>query len=336
MSALGVMVLLLAGVSRQAHGLPSNTLSIMSYNIMDSGFKDASGRWDPVGDRVPGNLSNFMASQSPFVDVLGLVETKSWRKWDSSAHPGYLSIAASWGYQHVHVRGNCAILSHTPLEIIDEPNVGYSTIVAKVQNTIFIVTAMSCYSSKNKYKSFEALAKYVMKYKDEPLILMGDLNAISPQDKPRYNETLLCGNGTYNKETQSGEYVTNFCLKQVTSNGIQWKLDFKPMASLLNNSDLIDLCFVSGGFYDVDTDNLHYPMSDCGFSNPTLLIHMNGKLSKHYTGSHAQDHAMAKIDYILANAKMLEKNRFHHTNVVKTLQADGCSDHYPIEAVFMD
>jgi hypothetical protein len=32
---------------------------------------------------------------------------------------------------------------------------------------------------------------------------------------------------------------------------------------------------------------------------------------------------------------MLERNRFHHTNVIKTLQADGCSDHYPIEAVFM-
>ena len=44
--------------------LPSNTLSIMSYNIMDSGFADESGKYDPVGDRVPGNLTNFMASHS--------------------------------------------------------------------------------------------------------------------------------------------------------------------------------------------------------------------------------------------------------------------------------
>ena len=52
-------------------------------------------------------------------------------------------------------------------------------------------------------------------------------------------------------------------------------------------------------------------------------------------GSRAHDHATAKIDYILANRKMLERNRFHHTSVITTLQADGASDHYPMEATFM-
>ena len=117
--------------------------------------------------------------------------------------------------------------------------------------------------------------------------------------------------------------------------GPTWRLDFKPMGSLLNNSDLVDLCFVSGGFYDVDTDNLAYPTSQCGFSNPTLLIHMTGHYSDDYCGSRAHDHATAKIDYILANAKMLELNRFHHTSVITTFQADGASDHYPMEATFM-
>ena len=36
----------------------------------------------------------------------------------------------------------------------------------------------------------------------------------------------------------------------------KWALDFRPMGTLLNNSDLVDLCFVAGGFYDVDVDNL--------------------------------------------------------------------------------
>ena len=80
------------------------------------------------------------------------------------------------------------------------------------------------------------------------------------------------------------------------------------MASLLNNSDLVDLCFVSGGFYDADTDNWASRSSQCGFSNPTLLIHMAGRYSTSYAGSHAHDHATAKIDYILANRKMLETN----------------------------
>ena len=104
--------------------------------------------------------------------------------------------------------------------------------------------------------------------------------------------------------------------------------------SLLNSSDLVDLCFVSGGFYDIDADNRMDRFSQCGFSNPSLLIHMTG-LYGNFSGSRGHDHATAKIDYILANNKMLEHNRFHHTNVVKTMQADGCSDHYPIEAVFM-
>ena len=80
-------------------------LSVMSYNIMDSGFADQSGKYDPVGDRVPGNLTNFVASFSSFVDVLGVVETGAWSAKGSAKHPGYNDIAASWGFAHVHVRG---------------------------------------------------------------------------------------------------------------------------------------------------------------------------------------------------------------------------------------
>ena len=443
--------LLLLCTARCAAALPSGTLSIMSYNIMDSGFADESGRYDPVGDRVTkngtGNLTNFMRSQSPFVDVLGIVETGAWTANGSANHPGYLQIARDWGYQHVHVRGNCAIMSHAALTVVDEPNVGLSTIVARVQNTTFIVTSMSSLSSATKYEAFKSMADYVMaNYAQEPLIVMGDLNSVSPQDAARYNETLLCGNGTYDPISQTGEYVENYCLEQqvtgsssalaweettgikwcsgrdclidgtgqcgeaqadlygagvdnncvilprsasqvdwvaaceracaaahacagftlypanTTESGApeacfrsdcsskpidaasaarcyekrsKWALDFRPMGTLLNNSDLVDLCFVAGGFYDVDVDNLAYRTSQCAFSNPTLLIHMTGRYSDNYAGSHAHDHATAKIDYILANRKMLQLNRFHHTNVITTFQADGCSDHYPIEATFM-
>ena len=439
-----------------AAALPSDTLSIMSYNIMDSGFADESGRYDPVGDRIPGNLSAFMVAQAPFVDVLGLVETASWADHDTSAHPGFPSIAKSWGYEYVHVRSNCAIMSHAPLTVVDEPGVGRSTIVARVLNTTFVVTSMAASSYRDKYQEFEALGEYVRdKYEDEPLVLMGDLNAVSPLDARRYNETRLCGNGTYDAAAQAGEYVEDYCLEQFPGGGgggggggrawqydettgikwcsgadcliddtgqcgaaqadlfgagvhdncvllpaamnetaqvaaceaacsganacagftfypadptaaglheacfrsdcsnkppdasstarcyqkrgfaPRWGLDFKPMSSLLNSSGLVDLCFVSGGFYDADTDSRAEPSSECGFSNPSLLIHMTGRGYGNYSGSRGHDHATAKIDYILANNKMLERSRFHHTNVIKTLQADGCSDHYPIEAVFM-
>ena len=54
-------------------------------------------------------------------------------------------------YEHVHVRGNCAIMSHANLSIVDEPGVGYSTIVARARETTFIVTSMSSLSSATKY-----------------------------------------------------------------------------------------------------------------------------------------------------------------------------------------
>ena len=56
---------MLGAASLMVYGL--TRLSIMSYNIMDSGFADESGKYDPVGDRIPGNLTDFMAATSPFV-----------------------------------------------------------------------------------------------------------------------------------------------------------------------------------------------------------------------------------------------------------------------------
>lgn len=53
-------------------------LSVVSYNIMDSGFASDSGKYDPVGDRVPGNLTDYVFGMNQFVDVLGVIETSLW------------------------------------------------------------------------------------------------------------------------------------------------------------------------------------------------------------------------------------------------------------------
>ena len=306
----------------------------MSYNIMDSGFADQSGKYDPVGDRVPGNLTNFVASFSSFVDVLGVVETGAWSAKGSAKHPGYNDIAASWGFAHVHVRGNCAIMAHKPLHILEEPSEGDSTIVAMVDNVTYIVTSMSSLSYAKKVDDFRKLGGLVNRYSNSALLLMGDLNTLSPQDAPRYNASLLCGNGTYDAAQQTGEYVENYCLPPASDDEAttNWVLDY-PLRGLLETTDLTDLCYLSGGFYDIDTDQPQ-KYSQCGFSNPTLLIHMTGAYG-FKRGSHGHDHATAKIDYILANKRMLRSHRFHHTTVLSSFQADGASDHYPIEATFL-
>ena len=256
----------------------AQSLQIMSYNIMDSGFADDSSDYDPVGDRVPGNLTNFAKHGiSPFYDVLGIIETSCWSEDGvdryNNTHQNVSAIATSWGYEHYHLRDNIALFSHEPINLLDKPSVGYNTIVAEIKGVNYIVSSFSSISYESKHEEFTSMGEYVMKYKDKPLILMGDMNSISPQDEHRYNETLLCGNGTYDAEGQSGEYIGNFCLQDnSTVSPGPYKLDY-PVGSLLEASDLTDLCFLNGGFYDIDTDSIQ-KYSQCGFSNPTLLIHM--------------------------------------------------------------
>lgn len=219
-----------------------------------------------------------------------------------------------------------------PMELIEEPSEGDNTIVARLieEDVVVIVTSMSSLSYDAKAQDFRALGDLVNRYENTSLLLMGDLNAISPQDANRYNESLLCGNGTYDANAHTGEYVINFCLQNKTDG--HWYLDYSPIKTLLDTTSLVDLCFVNGGFYDVDEDVLS-AYSNCALSNPTTLIRMAG--NKTYAPI-AYTHAMAKIDYIFANDKLMKHptRRFHHTTVMRSAQLDGCSDHYPIEATF--
>ena len=141
--------------------------------------------------------------------------------------------------------------------MLDEPSAGYNTIVAEIKGVNYIVSSFSSLSYESKHKEFTSMGEYIMDgFKDKPLILMGDMNSISPQDEHRYNETLLCGNGTYDADGQSGEYIGNFCLQDnSTVSPGPFKLDY-PIGSLLEASDLTDLCFLNGGFYDVDNDSI--------------------------------------------------------------------------------
>eukprot|EP00518_Triparma_eleuthera_P017148 CAMPEP_0197552254 /NCGR_PEP_ID=MMETSP1320-20131121/5828_1 /TAXON_ID=91990 /ORGANISM="Bolidomonas sp., Strain RCC2347" /LENGTH=295 /DNA_ID=CAMNT_0043112831 /DNA_START=99 /DNA_END=986 /DNA_ORIENTATION=+ len=294
---------------------------------MDSGFADQSGIYDPVGDRVPGNLTNFLQPQSQFIDVLGLVETSAWSEEGSQNHPSIKEIAQGFGFENYHLGSNLCLMAHEPIEVLEESG---NPIIAQVGGVVYILAAMSANSYPTKKDDFLVLAEKVAEYQHTPTLVMGDLNAISPLDRARYNSSLLCGNGTYNPDDQTGEYVANFCLEGEDGS---YDLDFTPMETLMNNTDLVDLCFYSGGFWDIDTD-MTQESSMCAFSNPTLLIHMTGSYGSP-GGSHGHSHAQAKIDYVLANVAMLEHMRFRHSTVVRGFQADGASDHYPLEATFL-
>ena len=253
-----------------------------AYNIMDSGFADQSATRPAASRRQLDQLCmQLRASRCPRRRGDGRLSAKG-----SAKHPGYNDIAASWGFAHVHVRGNCAIMAHKPLHILEEPSEGDSTIVAMVDNVTYIVTSMSSLSYAKKVDDFRKLGGLVNRYSNSALLLMGDLNTLSPQDAPRYNASLLCGNGTYDAAQQTGEYVENYCLPPASDDEAttNWVLDY-PLRGLLETTDLTDLCYLSGGFYDIDTDQTQ-KYSQCGFSNPTLLIHMTGAYG-FKRGSHA-------------------------------------------------
>ena len=141
----------------------------------------------------------------------------------------------------MHVRGNCAIMAHKPLHILEEPSEGDSAIVAMVDNVTYIVTSMSSLSYAKKVDDFRKLGGLVNRYSNSALLLMGDLNTLSPQDAPRYNASLLCSSRT-SAAQQTGEYVENCACRQPrTMKPTNWCSTTRSVVS--SRRPFYDLCY---------------------------------------------------------------------------------------------
>eukprot|EP01063_Lacrimia_lanifica_P001667 TRINITY_DN10863_c0_g1_i1.p1 TRINITY_DN10863_c0_g1~~TRINITY_DN10863_c0_g1_i1.p1 ORF type:complete len:312 (+),score=75.06 TRINITY_DN10863_c0_g1_i1:55-990(+) len=292
-----------------AHALP-NSLTVMSYNIMNGGFGSLSGKWDPQ-DRVPGNLTDYVRSSvAPHYRVLGIVEAKGWTETPTGGHPTISEIAKAWGYEHYWHSGNeLAFMSHDPIKFIElAPGPMCGAAVVDIENVTYIQTCLGDYAT-SRLPGAQALASIVKKYADRPTLVMGDFNGLSPQDLPRYNVTYLCQ-----------EYPVNYCL--VDGAGKSY-LESASLQTVLD-AGLTDLCWLDGDAGKGPASPA--TASQCSNSNPTPIIHW-------WTGERPLQ-PTAKIDYIFANAALLQHYRTLHSRVVINAATDGSSDHYPVEATF--
>lgn len=138
------------------------------------------------------------------------------------------------------------------ISLIDLPGVveggfgGHGVIAARIDGIVYVNTHLTPFSNDPDTSNRRAGAKAIVdrivkKYEDEPLLVMGDHNNVSPEDKNRYDVDFLCANGgvTYCDHPNS---PTDNTTVEINYDSIQEYLD----------AGLSDLCWGCLGYRNED------------------------------------------------------------------------------------
>ena len=128
-----------------------------------------------------------------------------------------INLTKAFGYTHHYLCQNCSaynvgFMSKKPIEmledisLIDLPGVveggfgGHGVIAARIDGIVYVNTHLTPFSNDPDTSNRRAGAKAIVdrivkKYEEEPLLVMGDHNNVSPEDKNRYDVDFLCANG---------------------------------------------------------------------------------------------------------------------------------------------
>jgi len=119
-------------------------------------------------------------------------------------------------------------------------------IAARIDGIVYVNTHLTPFSNDPDTSNRRAGAKAIVdrivkKYEDEPLLVMGDHNNVSPEDKNRYDVDFLCANGgvTYCDHPNS---PTDNTTVEINYDSIQEYLD----------AGLSDLCWGCLGYRNED------------------------------------------------------------------------------------
>ncbi|KAL0488104.1 hypothetical protein AKO1_008953 [Acrasis kona] len=139
---------------------------------------------------------------------------------------------------------------------------------------------------------------------NEPLLLLGDLNTLSPHDSSHYDQNLLVQSLLSKSNSQS---LTEKFLKHQDG---KIAIDYDPMNILLSQGQLKDLshCYFDGRFMS------------------TVPTKMN------YDASHATE---MRLDYIMCNQKYSDS--YYKSTIIQVLKGDEfqiTSDHLPLMITF--
>jgi len=230
-------------------------------------------------------------------DVVGFNEMNEWTRNEFQREMGKIGFPHTYLFIMESSNYHIGIASKFPIEYInqrEEKPFHHGMLHVKIKDTHFIVTHLCPFEAAYRELETGYIANYIQDIKD-PLIVMGDLNTLSPLDKTYYEREEVLG------KIKSRERVS----LQHTYKG---KLNYLPMETLLD-----------AGLYDIN----HEEVID--YSAPTQ-INGEGVLFEEN-----ESKVYVRIDYVLANKPMLDKQP--NAKIIRKELA-MISDHYPIECQF--
>lgn len=155
-------------------------MRLLQYNILD-GCRELSR-----SER----LDQWMAEQS--YDVIGLNEMNEWTAEE------FEQRASKWGYPYTRLlvtsisKYHMGIAAKTPIDYVTHAEAPYhhGMLHVKIKGIHFLLTHMSPMDSLRREQEAAAIAMRIADL-DEPVVVMGDLNSLSPGDRGRYEQVEL-------------------------------------------------------------------------------------------------------------------------------------------------
>lgn len=220
---------------------------------------------------------------------------------DSYGHPYAVIMNTEFGVPVTHP---LAITSKFPILSVERvmDNMWHGYLYARVNEIHVFVTHLAPFTLKDRQQDIrKILAQISLIPKDEKVVLMGDFNALSPQDAGAYNEELENA-----MKKSEGKYID------------------KSNTPILRNRTIYRQNLNNGKIdYSVVQD-----VMDFGFKDSYYLMNQTFKNSVPTKGHAKKTSKLRRIDYIWVDEELADKLKA--ADVLQNENTDFLSDHYPV------
>ena len=201
------------------HKTEGGSMNLLQFNILDG---------CPDKDRFQ-KFDNWMKKQD--YDAIGFNELNGWNA-DKLERK-----SKEWGYDYSYIFEMetspyfVGVISKHPLEVIntDEDNFYHGLLHVKTKGTHILIAHLTPFESAMREKETAKIAEFVQGM-TEPVVVMGDMNTLSPLDKDYYEKENI---------------ATYLADKKVLANQhlVDGKINYTPMNTLLQ-AGLYDIGFL--------------------------------------------------------------------------------------------
>lgn len=207
-------------------------MKLLQFNILDG---------CPDEERFA-KFDQWMQKQS--YDVVGFNELNG---WDTKK---FQQMSKKWGYAYSFIFEMetspyfVGIMSKSAIDVIncDEEYFYHGLLHAKTKGTHFLIAHLTPFESTKREKETEKIAEYV-KDINEPVVVMGDMNTLSPLDRAYYDEQKIAHYLAKGKILSNQHLINN-------------EINYNPMNTLLE-AGLYDIGFTGSYTYTFPTPLKH-------------------------------------------------------------------------------